>query len=462
MPDGPAEEPPVPPWTPDPGLWRRLIDDDAYGWMLVDAEGVLRYYNRAIADLLGRMGDAAIGTSIFDHVAAEDLESALAALVELSSADTEMTTVGLPMVFRVHHADGTVIPVEVGAQNYLDDPGGDLVRIRVRDFGRDDCLHAYLEQLAVGADVPDILHAAVRLADATLIGGAAAIVHDWTGETYRSWVTATVPAEVVDAARRAALQGLPWVASRDGAAHIVSFDDLDGDFGQAATRAGFGSCWAEPITIADDPAPSASLVIFRPWKHRPLVGHLAAARRLRSTLALAFLAQRARERLMQAATTDPLTGLDNRSAAFDCLEEQLQVGPTGVLFVDLDGFKAVNDSRGHGVGDDVLVEVAKALRGCIEPGSVAARIGGDEFLVVVPEGPSVDELTGLAEVVLEALCQPMATDGEPVELGATVGVARFPDHGATPDDLVEAADRALYRAKRAGGRGWAVAYHEGA
>jgi diguanylate cyclase (GGDEF)-like protein len=101
------------------------------------------------------------------------------------------------------------------------------------------------------------------------------------------------------------------------------------------------------------------------------------------------------------------------------------------------------------------------LRGSIEPGSIAARIGGDEFLVVVPEAPSIADLTALAERVVAALCEPMATDGQAVELGATVGVARFPDHGTTPDELVEAADRALYRAKRAGGRGWAVAYHEG-
>jgi PAS domain S-box-containing protein len=265
MSEGAAEGPPAAPWAPDPALWRRLIDEDAYGWMLVDREGVLRYYNKALADLLGRVGDAAIGTSIFDHVAAEDLEPALAALVELATSEAEMNAVGLPMVFRVHHADGSMIPVEVGAQNYLDDPDGDVVRIRVRDFERDDRLHTYLEKLAVGADVPELLHAAVRLADATLVGGATAIVHDWNGETYSSWVSDSIPSEVVDAARRASLAGLPWVDARDGAAHIVSLDALDGELGLAARRAGFASCWAEPIVIADDPVPSATLVIFRPW-----------------------------------------------------------------------------------------------------------------------------------------------------------------------------------------------------
>jgi diguanylate cyclase (GGDEF)-like protein/PAS domain S-box-containing protein len=458
--EGPEPAQPPPPWAASGAIWPQLIDDDAFGWIIVDQEGIIRYYNDAVTTLLGRVGNGAVGTSIFDHVAAPDLEMALAALVELAESDTEMATVGLPMVFNVLHADGTVMPVEVGAQAYLDDPGSQLVRLRIRDYKRDHRLHTYLETLAQGAEIPELLQAAVRLADATLTGGATAIAHDWDGETYRSWVSDTIPPQLLDALRRADGPDLPWLRTRDGDHHIVSSEDLGGPVGAAAAAAGFGSCWAEPITIVGDPEPCAALVILRPWSHRPLVGHLAAAQRLRSTLALAFLAQRARDRLLVAATTDPLTGLDNRSAAFERLEAELGCGPTGVLYVDLDGFKAINDSRGHGVGDDVLVEVAQVLRSCVDDRCTTARIGGDEFLLVVPGAPTLEELTKLADHVVSSLCQPFSADGRPVDIGATVGVARYPDHAGDPDGLVEAADKALYRGKRAGGRGWAVAYSE--
>jgi len=459
--DSGAEETPAR-WPVDHTIWHRVIDADAYGWMLVDAEGVIRYHNDAVAELLGRVGYGALGTSMFDHVASSDVEAALEAVDELSNADeSEMLLVGLPMVFRVLHADGSVVPIEVGAESFLDVPGVEAIRLRIRDYRPDACLHAYLEALAEGARFPHLLKAAVRLADATLVGGTTAILHDWDGETYRSVVTDRLPEELTRGIIEADAVDPPWVASRDGDAHIVSCADLGGRLAEQAVAAGLKSCWVEPLTIAEDAVPSAALVIFRPWSQRPLVGHLAAARRLRSTIALAFLAQRARERLMSAATSDSLTGLDNRSAAFDQLERLVASGPTAVLFVDLDGFKAINDSRGHGIGDGVLVEVADMLREAVEPGAVAARIGGDEFLVIVPDAPPVAELTALAEQVLTALCRSIPIDGTRVELGATIGVARFPEHGATPDELVEAADRALYRAKRLGGRSWAVAYADG-
>ena len=100
---------------------------------------MLRYYNKALADMLAPVGDAAIGTSIFDHVATEDLEPALAALVELATGEAEMNAVGLPMVpgAPCRRLDD---PGRIGAQNYLDDPDSDVVRIRVR-IRRDDRLY---------------------------------------------------------------------------------------------------------------------------------------------------------------------------------------------------------------------------------------------------------------------------------------------------------------------------------
>jgi diguanylate cyclase (GGDEF)-like protein len=460
MVDGGAEDGAGGRWPVGHPVWKLVVDDDVYGWLLIDGEGIVRYYNDGIAALLGRPHGGAVGTSLFDHVHPDDVAIALEAMAELAGPENEMALVGLPMVFRALHADGSEVPVEVGAAAYLEIPGIEAVRLRVRPYGRDEALHDYLEALASGA-VPQLLfQAAVRLADATLTGGTTAILHDWDGKQYRTWVTDRLPATLVAAAQDADGEGLPWLRCRDGEPHIVAAADLEDPLAAAAVAAGFQSAWAEPLTIAGEEHPSAALVIFRPWSQPPLVGHMAAARRLRSTLALAFLAQRARDRMLVAATSDSLTGLANRSSAFDLLEAALGTGPTAVLYVDLDGFKAVNDSRGHGAGDAVLEEVAKALAEAAAP-ATAARIGGDEFLVIVADAPPLAELAEMADDLLAALCRALPIDGGVLEVRATIGVARYPEHGDTPDDLVEAADRALYRAKRAGGAGWAIAYGDG-
>ena len=155
--------------------------------------------------------------------------------------------------------------------------------------------------------------------------------------------------------------------------------------------------------------------------------------------------------LRRRAETDLLTGLANRGAFFAALEEALGLGAesTGLLFCDLDGFKQANDTHGHAAGDTVLVEMAGRLRRLVGAGNLAARIGGDEFVLLVRQA-SPERLTALAEQVREAVGRPLRTtvDDTPVEitLSVSVGMA-IARPGITADDLVAAADRAMYAAK---------------
>lgn len=444
----------------DGDLWRRLLDEDAFGWVMVDSAGIIRYYNASLGEMLGWTESAAVGSSIFDFVDAADIDVALGALAELvSNREEEMTTVGMPMVFDVRRADGTTMPVEVGAGAYLDEDGEGFIRLRVRDARRDKALHDYLELLAsVAPDFDLVLRAGARLADVSLEGCYTALAQRDEHGDIRSLRSAILDQVLLDAI--AATDDAPW-HSLDDEAVVLRCEELPEPARSAALAAGFRSCWNEPVSVGREGLTSPVLIIFRRWAHPPLIGHRAAARDLRSTLGLAFLAHEGRTRLLRAAGSDSLTGLANRSVAFDRLEDEVKNGPTGVLYVDLDGFKGINDSRGHGVGDDVLVGVAAELRAALADRAFAARIGGDEFLAIVAGAPTTVELTALADVVVERLSRPIETSSGTVELSATVGIARTPEHGTTPDEVVEAADRALYRAKRAGGRGWAVAYQDG-
>ena len=183
-------------------------------------------------------------------------------------------------------------------------------------------------------------------------------------------------------------------------------------------------------------------------RHAPLVEAEAVG------LALQQAAQ-AFDRTRHLAQHDSLTGLSNRSQFEEQLARQLEFAMRGelrgaLLAIDLDGFKAVNDNHGHGVGDQVLRAVAARLRSTLRGSDLAARVGGDEFLVLLPDIDAEAALR-LAERIVEVLSQRYGDDLPPVT--ASVGIATFPDDGA-PDgqSLVRRADEALYAAKRAGKR----------
>ena len=157
------------------------------------------------------------------------------------------------------------------------------------------------------------------------------------------------------------------------------------------------------------------------------------------------------EQLAHAATHDPLTGLANR-AALDARAARTGAGET-LLFLDLDGFKDVNDRLGHSAGDAVLVAVADRLRACLAPDDLPARFGGDEFAVLLAGPPDPIRAGRTASRLVRELGAPLPLQGARVVVPASVGVA-VPEPGVDHDMLLQHADRALYAAKRAGKACW--------
>ena len=285
-------------------VWRRLLDDDAYGWLLLDSAGIIRYFNSSVGEMLGWPEAEAVGASVFDYVSADDMEVALGALAELVvNQEEEMATVGIPMVFEVRRADGTMMPVEVGAGSYLDEEGEGFIRLRVRDARRDKALHDFLELLAsVAPDHDLVLRAGAHLADVTLQGCDTAIAQRDDDGQLRSLRSAILPAELLDAIEATASDpAAPWRGVTDDEATVVRCDDLPEPVRSVALAAGYRSCWCEPVAVARETMPTPVLIIFRPWLHPPLIGHRAVAKDLRATLGLAFLAHQARTRLVKAA-----------------------------------------------------------------------------------------------------------------------------------------------------------------
>jgi diguanylate cyclase (GGDEF)-like protein len=168
--------------------------------------------------------------------------------------------------------------------------------------------------------------------------------------------------------------------------------------------------------------------------------------------------KRAELELAHRATHDALTGLPNRALLRDRLELTLarverRARGCGVLFLDLDGFKAVNDSFGHDVGDALLVAVGERLRALVRPSDTVARFGGDEFVVLCDDLLGPEEATKVADRIVTALADPLEVDGKEHVVGVSIGVALADGREEGADALIRRADEAMYAVKQDGG-GW--------
>lgn len=169
--------------------------------------------------------------------------------------------------------------------------------------------------------------------------------------------------------------------------------------------------------------------------------------------------KQAEARAQHLADHDPLTGLPNRRLLEDRLTQAIARGdrtqkPTATMFVDLDHFKAINDSLGHAAGDLLLREVAERLVRQLRQGDTVCRIGGDEFIVVLPEITRASDAAGVAQKILETVAQPYRIEDRELQISASIGISVFPDDGAQAETLIRNADAAMYHAKETGRGGY--------
>ena len=180
---------------------------------------------------------------------------------------------------------------------------------------------------------------------------------------------------------------------------------------------------------------------------------------LRRSIRHAIERQRVERGLSQLARHDPLTGLPNWALFQDRLSQALRRlerhgDLVGVIFIDLDGFKAINDRHGHLAGDRLLVAVAKRLLRVVRRTDTVARLGGDEFTIILEHLQGQADAAWIAEKVLASLRQPFELGGFVVGLGASLGIALARQPGQPAERLTRQADAAMYRAKAAGGTGY--------
>ncbi|MBF0123829.1 MAG: diguanylate cyclase [Magnetococcales bacterium] len=281
-------------------------------------------------------------------------------------------------------------------------------------------------------------------------------------------------------------KGSIFLAAPDGELEMVVQQGLHSHLLQACRRVPLGHCLcglaAQRRTILFAPHLDADHVIrydgIHPHGHycipimarQQLVGvlnlyvddgHQANAEEeaffttIANTLASLIERGRVEEQINHLAHHDPLTGLPNRRLFLELLDQELKHAQrrqhaVAVVFLDLDHFKAVNDTLGHDAGDQLLRAVVLRLRRCLRDSDTLARMGGDEFTLILP---AIDHVKGAIAVVtkmLQVIQEPFVIAGTPCAIGLSIGISLYPDHGSTKEALTQRADQAMYQVKRHG------------
>jgi len=445
---------------------------DAMG--IIDDTGKIHYVNDFGARQFGFRPDELIGTNFVDLTHPNDLERNIEMMVTSAEEQEGGDWFSPPVLTRARHRDGTY--------RYVSVTGSVVART-------DD--HVYLSILLRPADDFVAMHAALR---ATIDSTAPAEVLERILEIVR-WqrdrpfvsLSRHVAGELVllgdplprEICGETFVAGSPWDAAWKGRACRGTADELPAELRAVAAAHDLHAFWIRPVQRAGHEV-AAVLTFWYPTAGRSLLAwELTIDFMIDATsVALAFNDQQLL--LEHTASHDSLTGLANRRAFLGAIADLAArrvdgadpARPCAVLYIDLDGFKPVNDSFGHGAGDAILAAVGDRLRAAVASTDIVARMGGDEFCILRIE-TSADEARVLADRILDVLAkpfpfvagdvidsavaaaptrraQPVAGDQLFASIGASIGVAVGEPREA--GELVARADRALYIAKGLGGR----------
>jgi diguanylate cyclase (GGDEF)-like protein/PAS domain S-box-containing protein len=435
-------------------LTERLVAGAPMLVMVVDQVGTITWIDGAVTELTGHDPSELVGTSILGHLDLEWNPSALDA-IEAALGGTGLQR---PMLYRVIRKDGTAFVAEVTANSQLDDPVVQGLAVYVRRWDERHLLDQVLESLASDASLDATLQLLTRVMGAETLDADSVVMLRGVGSSFERAVTHL---ELDDALTTAGdATDTPWhAAARREAPVWRRVDTMSRAVQAAATSAGYQWCWAWPVFGPD--RVEGCLVLWRRPDEEPDHTCRMLLATLERVTGLVLQQQRAAERLRHAATHDPLTGLANRAQFMERLEDALSAddrGPlVGVLYVDLDDFKPVNDRLGHGTGDQVLCEIARRLQASVRDGDLVARLGGDEFTVVCAGVTDLKVLSSVAERLTAEVRRPITIGDEVVQLSASVGVALAPPGECSIDVLLEAADAALYSVKESDPGGWRAA-----
>ncbi|MCB0978097.1 MAG: diguanylate cyclase [Acidimicrobiales bacterium] len=420
--------------------------------IVVSTDTTILWGNRAVEDILGWKVDEMIGRSFVEVVHPDDLNRAAEVVALLADRAFERDVIR-PALYRLRHADGSWMTIEVNSATVPSASGELLLICR---FTGDLVFGAELmEAITRGAPFEEQVAITMELGSWRYPDEGHAIVYRGA-DGYVATAGPSVPVEVLDV--DADLSVWRRAIELDQIVKIDDLRDRDARTGlisdahaEAALAAGFVGCLAMPV---EDPGygDNAAILVWARPGGPTLTGHRYAVATMAQCLTL-VLQQRAQLiQLEQMAYTDPLTGICSRRRFLEELDQadaDWDECRHAVLYVDLDGFKQVNDRFGHTVGDQVLAVTAGRVAAVLPSGAVVGRLGGDEFGVLCPRGTSVGDVEKLAARIGEVIAEPIHHEFGETVIGGTVGWC-IGDSGVSASKVLDLADRSLLdaRAKR--------------
>jgi diguanylate cyclase (GGDEF)-like protein/PAS domain S-box-containing protein len=431
---------------------------------VVDEDGVIRYMSPPIENILGWTAEEMIGRPSHEFVHPDDLERCIETWEEILVHPGGMARVDV----RHQTRDGQWRLIEGTFANLLHDPEVGGVVVNERDVterraaedalsdkaAREETINHLGRHALEAVDLAILAAEATELARPGLRGSAATFVRVLPDDAHvviqcRSGdLTADLePRPIADG------RSIEAEALRTGAPVAVSTFVVDHGFVPLAI-AGDGPCGAICVPVPGRHGPYGALTIYRDAGDRFSAEEMGFLRSLVGVLSLAVQRQGAEDEIRLQALHDSLTGLPNRALFLDRVRSALGRAQRhdrslGVLIVDLDRFKDVNDGVGHGIGDQVLVEVGQRLVASLRPGDTVARMDGDAFTLLCENLDRDDELEEVAARVAAAVARPLAIAGTELRLTASIGIQQgWGREGA--EQLIGDADAAMYRAKQRG------------
>ncbi len=460
-----------------------LVDAAPRVILVIDAKGEILWVSRASETLIGRSPEQLINHNVLEFVIEDDQPLMYESMAYVLDEPGHFR----PMEFRYRRADDSIGVLEAVSANRLDDQAIRGIVVQIHDVTPRRIFDQTLESIAAGAPLADILqliahHVEEQVGDSRVIVGV-----DPVGDSFR---LAASTADIVDDVASARTTAdhpdhdaqTPWARAIATGTTVIDPDlaSLPPWLADESREQGFAACWAFPT----GPDISGCLIVWRRVPGAPSPGERVGVERAGRLLALALERRRSESLLQHAARHDTLTGLPNRTQFFQRLERELVRDEhlVAVLYLDLDGFKSVNDRYGHRAGDQVLTTVAIRIEAALRPDDLTARLGGDEFGVICARLHDQAEAIAIAERLIESLGRPVTLPassirsadmailaGAPVvdlppedgpidvNMQVSIGIAFGPESGTDHEHLVELADAAMYQAKRAGSGCWCLA-----